>query len=278
MKLRRMLLAVVLTGALVGVAYVGQTSAPAGVRMVTAAEKFLDSLNKDKRDKPTFAFDDKERTNWAFTPQQDKEKRPTRKGLPLAEMSAEQKKTALDLLRAGTSPEGAKKATTIMSLEDILHDLEKNGAMVRNHGWYFFTVFGTPSKSGKWGWRVEGHHLALNFVIDGGKVVSATPAFFGANPATVLDDRRKGLRTLPEAEDLAKELYKSLDDDQKKVARQDKLFPEVQEKKAAPQVGDPVGLPAGRMTPGQRTVLMKLLQAYADRMPPDVAAHEMSQV
>src|SRR5436309_5857504 len=224
MKLRRMLLALLLTGALVGVAYVGQTSEPAGVRMVAAAEKFLDSLDKEKREKATFAFDDKERTNWAFTPQQDKEKRPTRKGLPLVEMSEEQKKAAFDLLRAGTSPEGAKKATTIMSLENILHDLEKNGAMVRNPGWYFFTVFGPPSKTGKWGWRVEGHHLALNFVIDGGKVASATPAFFGANPAVVHDGSRKGLRTLPEAEDLAKELFKSLDDDQKKAAKKDKMF------------------------------------------------------
>src|SRR5438874_12911372 len=218
MKLRRMLLALVITGALVGVAYVGQTSEPAGVRMVTAAEKFLDSLDKEKRDKATLAFDDKERTNWAFTPQQDKEKRSTRKGLPLVEMSEEQRKAAFDLLRAGTSPEGAKKATTIMSLENILHDLEKNGAMVRNPGWYFFTVFGTPSKTGKWGWRVEGHHLALNFTVDGGQVIGVTPALFGANPASVKAGPRQGLRTLPEAQDLAQNLFKSLDDEQRKVA------------------------------------------------------------
>jgi len=28
---------------------------------------------------------------------------------------------------------------------------------------YFFSVFGTPSAKDRWGWRVEGHHLALNF-------------------------------------------------------------------------------------------------------------------
>src|SRR6185437_13820368 len=103
------------------------------------------------------------------------------KGLPLSAMTAEQKDLARALLRAGTSKSGYDKATTIMSLESVLHDLEKNGAMVRNPEWYFFTIFGTPSRTSKWGWRVEGHHLSLNFVVDRGKVTAATPAFFGAN-------------------------------------------------------------------------------------------------
>src|SRR5262249_32433846 len=152
--------------------------------------------------------------NWHFIPLQDQEKKSTRKGLPLAEMNADQRKAALDLLKAGTSPGGDKKATTIMSLEAILKELEKGGAMVRNPDWYFFSIFGKPSNSGRWGWRVEGHHLALNFVVDGGKVVSSTPAFFGANPAKVKGGPRDGLRTLPEAEDLARDLFNSLDGDQ----------------------------------------------------------------
>src|SRR5436853_1277977 len=118
-------------------------------------------------------------------------------------MADAQKKAALAWVAAGTSASGKSKATTIMSLEALLRDLEKGGAMVRNPEWYFFTVFGTPSKTGKWGWRVEGHHLALNFTVDGGQVIGATPAIFGANPAYVKAGPRQGLRTLPEAEDLA---------------------------------------------------------------------------
>src|SRR5579883_2348823 len=133
-------------------------------------------------------------------------------------MSEEQQEIAKALLRAGTSQTGFKKATTIMSLEAILAHLEKGGAMVRKPGWYFVSIFGTPSKSGKWGWRIEGHHLSLNFVVDRGKVVASTPAFFGANPATVKAGPRQGLRTLPEAEDLAKDLFKALDDGRKKIA------------------------------------------------------------
>src|SRR5262249_13591598 len=154
-----------------------------------------------------FKFDDPERTNWHYIPLQDRDKRPTRKGLPLQDMNDEHKQAALSLLRAGTSDSGYQKATTIMSLEAILRDLEKGGVMVRRPEWYFFSIFGEPAKESKWGWRVEGHHLSLNFVVDHGKVTAATPAFFGANPATVKDGDRKGLRTLPEAEDLALELF-----------------------------------------------------------------------
>ena len=162
--------------------------------MTGAAERFLASLDAKQKTKAAYDFDDKERTNWYFTPQQ-KDRKATRKGLPLEDMSEKQKELAVDLLKAGTSEGGFKEATTIMSLESILAKLEaKKGQMVRDPQWYFFTLFGTPSKTGKWGWRVEGHHLSLNFTIDGGKVVSATPAFMGANPAEVKSGEKKGLR------------------------------------------------------------------------------------
>jgi hypothetical protein len=263
---------------LVGVAYVGQAKETAGTRMTSAAKKLAASLSAEQREKATFAFDSKERTNWYFTPRQDDKKRTTRKGLPLADMTEDQKQAALALLRAGTSEGGYTKATTIMSLESILHELEKGGAMVRDPGWYFFTIFGDPAKDGPWGWRVEGHHLSLNFTLDGGKVVASTPAFFGANPATVKQGPRKDLRTLAEAEDLAKELFGSLDDEQRKLAFQEKQFPEIEEAKPSPNVGEAKGLPAAKMSDKQKAKLLDLLKSYANRMPPDVAETELGQI
>jgi hypothetical protein len=274
MRLHRVLLALLAGAGLLGIAYLGHTAETPGVKMTNAASKFLDSLKEEQKSKAVFSFDDKERTRWFFTPQQDKEKKPTRKGLRLEEMSDEQKKLALELVRAGTSDTGYTKATTIMSLEAILHDLEKNGAMVRNTGWYFFSIFGDPSKTGKWGWRVEGHHLSLNFTLEGGKVLGSTPSFFGANPAKGAD----GKRTLPEAEDLAIELIKSLDKDQVSVALQKEQFHEIEEAKPEPHVGEPKGLPAAKLTDTQKSTLRKLLKAYTDRMPADVAESELKQV
>ena len=51
--------------------------------MVSAAQKLVDSLSADQKAKALIAFDSKERFNWNFVPLQDKEKKSTRKGLPL---------------------------------------------------------------------------------------------------------------------------------------------------------------------------------------------------
>jgi Protein of unknown function (DUF3500) len=263
---------------LAAVALVAREDRPAGDQMTETADQFLDSLSPELRKKASFDFDDPHRTAWFFTPQQDKDRNPTRKGLRFEEMNEEQKKKVLALLKTGTSAKGYEQATTIMSLEGILRDVEKKGAMVRNPDWYFVSIFGKPSKTGKWGWRIEGHHLSVSFTLDRGQIESPTPFFFGANPATVKNGPRSGLRALPEVEDLARELIKSLDADQAKVGLQPKQFPEIGENTPAAKIGDPVGLAAAKMTDKQRDTLSKLLAAYTDRMPPNVGAAEMKAV
>jgi hypothetical protein len=276
---KRLVLVFGLMSCLAGAAYLAREAEGPGLRMTGAAEKFVASLTKEQKAKAVFGFDDKERTNWYFTPQQ-RGRKPLRKGLPLEDMTADQKKLALELVKAGTSESGHKQATTIMSLESILAELEKKrkGGIVRDPEWYFFAVFGAPSRRDKWGWRVEGHHLSLNFTVEAGKVLSATPFFMGANPAVVKAGPRKGLETLPEAEDQARKLFASLDKDQRKVAHRPKAFPEIEEAVAKPGVGPPVGLPATKMSAAQRDTLWKLIEGYAGRMPPDVAAHELGEV
>lgn len=278
MKTLRSVLTLALATGLSGVAYVAQQIEPAGTKMADAADKFLGTLKDEQKARTNLDFEDKERTNFHFVPLQDKQKRYTRKGLPIEDMTPEQKAAALDLLRAGTSASGYLQATTIISLESILAELEKGGAMVRKPEWYFFTVFGKPSKTGKWGWRVEGHHLSLNFTLADGKVTSATPAVFGANPATVKQGPKQGLRTLPEADDLARELWSSLDDEQKKTARREKQFREIEQANIAPTLDGAPGLPASKMTPEQRATLRKLVESYAQRMPADVGQAQIAEI
>ncbi len=279
MNLLRLTAAVFAVALLAGVAYVNQATETTGAKMTSAAEKFLGTLKDEQKNKAVIDFDDKERYNWNFIPLQDKEKKSTRKGLPLEDMTKDQRAAALELVKAGTSEDGYSKAVTIMSLEGILRDLEKDkGAMVRNPDWYFLTVFGKPSKTSKWGWRIEGHHLSLNFTIDKGTVISATPFFFGANPANVLAGDRKGLRTLAANEDLALELFNALDDEQKKVALQKEHFGEPKQAAKSAEVGAPVGLVATKMTEKQKATLQKLIDSYAARMPADVAEVELKQV
>lgn len=280
MKILRLFLVFAAVGTLAAVALISKDEAPAATQMADAADKFLASLKDEQRKKATFDFDDAHRVEWFFTPQQDNKARTaTRKGLRFEELKDDQKKLALELLKTGTSKTGYNQATTIMSLESILRDTEKNGQMVRNPDWYFISVFGKPSKTGKWGWRFEGHHLSVNFTIDRGQIASVTPYMFGANPAEVKEGPKKGQRTLPEIEDYARELIKSLSDEQKKDAMvADAKLPEIAEKTKAATPGDPIGIVAAKLTEAQQTTLLKLVKAYTDRMPDAVGAAEYNAV
>src|SRR5262249_5773860 len=140
---KRLLIALGLMSLLAGAGFVARETEGPGMRMASAAERFLASLEPKQKSKATFDFDDKERTRWFFTPQQTPDRRPSRKGLPLAEMTDKQKELARGLIRSATSEAGYKRVTTVMSLESILAELEKKGRMVRDPEWYFFTIFGT---------------------------------------------------------------------------------------------------------------------------------------
>ena len=63
--------------------------------------------------------------------------------------------------------------------------------MVRNTDWYFVSVFGEPSNTGKWGWRFEGHHLSVNYTLDKGEVVVGDAAAVRVEPGRGEGRRRR---------------------------------------------------------------------------------------
>src|SRR5262245_38254453 len=130
--------------------------------MAAAANNFLATLNAEQAAKATYSLNDNERFNWHFVPRE-------RKGLPLKEMTPEQKHLAHALLNTALSHRGYLKASTIMSLEQVLRDIEQGKGPTRDPDLYFVTIFGKADPNGTWGWRVEGHHLALNFLLLDGK-------------------------------------------------------------------------------------------------------------
>lgn len=243
-----------------------------GAEMATAADRFLDALDDEARDKATFAFDDPERLNWHFIPRE-------REGLPVKEMGGEERALAMGLLQTGLSNQGAITATTIMSLEQVLHELE-NGAPHRDPQLYYFSIFGEPTNKGRWGWRVEGHHLSLNFTVEDGEVVSATPTFFGANPAEVRQGPREGLRTLADREDRALRLVQAFDDDQRSTAIQaDEAPADIRAANTAqPPTDEAVGITYGSMTEDQRSMLRTLIETYAMDMPAPIARQWLTEV
>ncbi|MPY88192.1 MAG: DUF3500 domain-containing protein [Luteitalea sp.] len=244
--------------------------------MATAATDFLDGLSPEQRQQATLPFDGDERMRWHFVPTQQF----PRKGLPIKAMTEPQRKLAHGLLEAGLSARGYLTATAIMDLETVLKALEKRGRMIRDPELYFFSVFGTPSAKGPWGWRVEGHHVSLHFTIVNGTAVAASPSFFGSNPAEVREGPKKGLRILGKEEDTARELLLALDESQRATAVIADVAPNEIVTGTAAEVDplSPVGLTASAMTSEQRDLLMQIIDVYTSYMADDARAERMTEL
>ena len=252
--------------------------------MADSATAFLASLTPEQRQKAVFPFASDERTHWNFIPT---EAFP-RNGLTVKEMTEAQRGLAHNLMKAGLSQRGYMTATAIMQLEDVLGTLEQRDrdggrqaeGFRRDPVRYFFSVFGTPSKTQTWGWRVEGHHVSLHFTVANGTLVASSPSFFGSNPAEVLDGPRKGTRILAAEEDTARALLMALDSTQRTQAVINGVAPNemVTTNKLAITPLSPVGIQASAMTAPQRELLMKVIDVYAGFMADDLAADRLARL
>ena len=251
------------------------TDSGATTPAVAAARAALRSLPDSIRSGATFSFDSSERSSWYYVPLD-------RKGVTLARMSADARARVDSLLLTGLSPRGFGTAKSIMRHESILHDIEAAGPpegrrFVRDSNKYYLSVFGDPDASAAWGWRVEGHHLSVNYTGIGRSAQVVSPVFFGANPAKVLSGPHAGLRILAAEEDLARELVKMLDPEQRVVAIfSDTALVEMETR------NDPKaralrteGLRAADMSAPQRAQLRRLVDHYAGRVSATARAHAL---
>ena len=245
----------------------------ATAEMADAAKNFLGTLTAEQKAKATFPFAGAERTNWHFIPRE-------RKGLVIKEMTHEQRLLAHALLATGLSHRGYAKAVSIMSLEAVLAELEKGraGGAVRDPELYFVSVFGTPGGKEPWGWRVEGHHLSLNFTTAGDAAPALTPSFFGTNPGEIRTGPRTGTRVLAAEEELGRTLVRSLTEEQRQTAVILAVAPKDILNVPGRNATKPEGLAQGKLTAEQTALLVKLIREYLFRHRPDVAAEEWAKI
>jgi hypothetical protein len=242
--------------------------------MADAAHHFLAALSPEQKAKTAFPLKDDERFNWHFIPKE-------RNGLSFKEMSPAQRQLAHALLSSGMSHRGHVKAVTIMSLEQILQEMEGAGRRFpRDPELYFVSIFGRPGLKETWGWRVEGHHLAINFTIVKGTHVSATPSFFGTNPAEVKQGPRQGLRVLAAEEELARQLVKSFSEDERKsviiAAKAPADIITGADRKVKPL--ELAGVAAGKMSKEQQDILLALIREYVYRHRAEVADEDLKKI
>ena len=256
-----------------------QATARASAEMAQAAMALWNALTPQQQQQARFAFDDPERQNWHAIP------RP-RKGLPLNQMTPAQRSLAWALLTTGMSHRGFTKAQQIISLEQVLREVEagRPGAPVRDPELYFLTVFGTPGPTGAWGWRFEGHHLSVNYTIVGGKGITGAPTFLGSNPYEVREGPRRGLRILAAENDLGAQLVLSLSAAQRRKAIVSGEAPadivtfgtRTVDMGKVSALG--AGIRASELTPPQRDMLLGLIEEYARWHRPEIADEELRRI
>lgn len=251
-----------------------QRRQPVEKQMTEAANRFLTLLTDEQRAKAVQPLLTDERFNWYYVPR-------VREGVTFKQMTEPQRRAALELMKTGLSAKGFQKAETIRSLEVILQQLEKGSGPIRDPELYYFTIFGSPSDTGAWGWRYEGHHMSFHWTLKDGTAIASTPQFMGSNPAEVrVDGPLKGARPLGAEEDLGRTLLKSLNDSQRAACMLGEKAPAeiltTNERKASILEHKGVGFKDLRRE--QQQMLMAVVTEIAETHVPELAKKRMARV
>ncbi len=230
------------------------------VALSKVMKTFRDSLTEELLVAASYPLGHKESYSWSNLPAS---RNSDRGGIEFAKLSLDQLTLFHKVLDAFLSDEGLTKVSLITkraktTLSEIKTDFWNSRP-------YFIALFGNPETDGSWGFQLDGHHLALNFLVHGDEV-TIVPNHLGTQPtiidgAIVLEDERK----------LALALLNSLDTNQKTKAIQKST-------RRGLKVGpgsrtDPylnydysnfvgVGLKASEMDDAQQQNLRKLIKAY----------------
>lgn len=184
--------------------------------MAEHASRMLDSFDEHQTAAATWPFPaENERRRWFYTP-------TDHGGLPLFAMTSDQHRLVHRLVSSGLSPAGYGTVSAILGLENMLDRLEGwSTTFGRSRGRdplaYWVAVFGTPGADA-WGWRFGGHHVSLSYTVLDGEAAGHTPSFLGADPAASPLLGPHLHRPLAGAEDLGRELARSLDQRQQSQA------------------------------------------------------------
>ena len=241
--------------------------------MAALARQLLETLDEPQRARVQWPFADAERYNWHFIPRE-------RAGVAIKDMPPAAKGAVHDLLHAALSEAGYQKATEIMSLEYPLGLIENHRRHFRNSENYSVTIFGEPPRL-PWGWRIEGHHLSLNFTAVTEDLFGVTPVFFGANPARVPDGYpMAGHRALGRETDLSYELIRGLDEAarERAIIARTSLGNIITEPGREDALKERQGLPLAAIDESSRNLAQELVASFARSLNPELAARELDRV
>ena len=119
-------------------------------------------------------------------------------------------------MRASLSAEGFELTRNIMRLNETLAELAEDHAFMGE--WlYYIQIYGKPSATEPWGWKLEGHHAIVNYFVLADQVVM-TPLFVGSEPVKAPSGKYKGLEILQKEQNDGLAVVSALPEAQRKQA------------------------------------------------------------
>lgn len=247
------------------------------------------SFSKFQKQAGLLSFNDTSRLKWNNLPVGLR----ARAGVSIGNMNNEQRRLVHRILSASLSSQGYLKATGIMHLDELINGFydslyaqkafdEKTFGFIKKLNWspknFYFAFFGSPADS-KWGYKLEGHHLSINFTFVGDKI-SVTPFFVGTDPAEFTLSEYAGWRVLNQEEDLGLRLINSLNETQKKKAIQSIAVPGdiITGAESGKRLIDNWGIKSSDMDKKQQTILQSMIREFVFNMEFEKATSEYDKI
>jgi hypothetical protein len=252
-----------------------QSSLSVASKIVASANGFLSSLDEGQRSKVLFDFNDAvQRMKWSNLPTT----MVPRAGLKMGDLSAPQRKAAMDLLAAMLSTRGYEKVLAIVEGDEQLKVAGSGrGSPMFGRDLYYISILGKPSATDPWMLQFGGHHLALNITMVGREGI-LTPSHTAAQPAKYMVDG-KTVRPLGAENDKAFALINALDEEQRKQAI---LNYRVADLVLGPgkdgKTIQPEGIKCTAMNASQQAMLLDLVGEWAGIVHEQAAAVRMAEI
>lgn len=264
-----------------------QSAYSAEIRKASAA--FIESLSPLQKRSALLSFDDTARIQWNNLPVGLR----ARSGISIGDMTEEQRKLLHRMLSVSLSSQGYLKATGVMHLDNLLNifidtayqrkeindDLRKVLLDLKwTHRNYYLAFFGTTSDK-NWGFKVEGHHLSVNYTFTGDSV-SVTPWFIGTDPAEMSVTEYAGWRVLGQEEDLGLSLIRMLTPVQQKKATMQTEVPGdiITAAESGKRLVDYWGIKGSELTKEQKALLQYIIREYVYNMEYEKANVEYAKI
>lgn len=253
------------------------------------ATELYQSFSKTQKFAALLPFADTSRIKWNNLPLGLR----ARAGVSIGNMTNPQRQLVHRLLSSSLSSQGYLKATGIMHLDELINSFydsmyvqkqlpEQTYSFVKKLQWspknYYFAFFGSPSEI-TWGFKLEGHHLSVNFTFDG-EAISVTPFFVGTDPAEILTSEYAGWRVLNQEEDLGLRLVQSLTEPQRKKAIASQEVPRdiITAAESGKRLVDLWGIKYAELDKQQKELLLAMMREFVFNLELEKAQAEYSKI